>query len=475
MQEPVSAQRFSAQAGSSLVEVMAAAAVLLIGLLGTFGMVDTSQRMTAKNTSRTAATNLGREILEHARSLDYEQLTPTTLVGQLRARAALTGTLQGDGSWTVQRGNVRVNVAAQVCTADDPMDGLASTPPQNACAAAAAVAGTPAESNPDDYRRVTLTLSWVTAGEAARINQTSLIANPGGGLGPRVTSFPDPFATQVTSGTSVPFTATTTSASTLRWSIDDGISAGDAAGGPTSWTFNWNIGTVGVEPWTLDGTYSINVQPFDSRGVPGERRAATVLLNRRVPLAPANVQGGRSEYGGGVIEIEWSPSRERDVIGYRVYRTNADSLKARLCPPPEDGASAVIKRLSCTDYNPATVPVHNVVAVDRPVLGDPTSGTREGDDATINVGGLGPRPSAPTNLQGSVVGGRVRLTWTAPTGLPPIFYRIYRDGIRIDRTATPSPEWTDAEPSQGNPHTYTVSAVSSSFNESVMSNAVTAG
>ena len=469
----MSASRVSSQVGSSLIEVLVAAAVLLVGMLGTYAMVDTSQRTTVKNTSRAAATNLGREILEHARSLDYDVLTPSTLVARLRSRGQLAGTLQADGSWVVQRGNVRVRVAAQVCTADDPMDGIAATPPQNACPAATAVAGAPAETNPDDYRKVTLSLSWASAGTGGTVNQTTLIANPGGGLGPRITNFPDPFATQVTSGTTVPFTVTTTSASAVRWSIDDGISSGDAAGGPTSWTFNWNIGTVGIDPWTLDGTYTANAQPFDSRGVPGERRAATVLLNRRVPLAPVNVQGGRSEFGGGVIELEWSPSRERDVIGYRVYRTNSDALKARLCPPPEAGTNAVIKTTSCTDFNPATVPIHNVVAVDRPVLGDPASGTREGDETTVNVGGLGPRPNPPTNLQFTIVNGRVKLTWDAPTGQPPIFYRIYRNDVRLDRTATSSPEWIDPDPLQGTvDRVYKVSAVSSQFNESVLSNDV---
>lgn len=48
------------------------------------------------------------------------------------------------------------------------------------------------------------------------------------------------------------------------------------------------------------------------------------------------------------------------------------------------------------------------------------------------------------------------------------FYRIYRDGIRYDRTSTTATTFTDATP--GNVvRVYTVTAVDSSFNESDLS------
>lgn len=458
-----------------MLEVLVAASVLLIGILGTFGMVDSSQRMTQKNTSRTAAANLGREILEHARSLDYEQLAPATLVTLLRTKPGLQGQLDAQGRWVVSRGGVKVAVSTSVCTADDPLDGLSSTPPQNACPAAAAVAGAPAETNPDDFRRVTLTLAWAASSENGTMTQTGMIANPGGGLGPRVTDFPDPFTIQVTTGVSIPFVVSTTTATTVRWSMDDGISAGDAIGGPRGWTFTWALGTVGVGTWTVDGTYTANVQPFDSRGVPGERRAATVLLNRRIPMAPAQFSGGRSESGGGVVELEWASNPERDILGYRVYRIGSTGGRTRICPAAGAGADAVTRATSCTDPNPLTIPVYSVVAVDRPTLGDPSSGTREGDASALTVPGLGARPNAPTGLAGAVTDGRVHLTWLPPIGVVPIFYRIYRDGVRVDRTATPLPSWTDSEPSQGTPHKYAVTAVSALYNESVVSTEVEAG
>jgi hypothetical protein len=118
------------------------------------------------------------------------------------------------------------------------------------------------------------------------------------------------------------------------------------------------------------------------------------------------------------------------------------------------------------------MPLYTLVAVDRPVLGNPSSGTREGDASTLVVGGAGVRPGAPLTLNAVVVAGRVVLTWLPGIGSPPIFYRIYRDGVRVDRTATALPTFTDPVALDGNPHRYTVTAVSSQYNESEPSNEV---
>lgn len=461
--------------GFTLVEVMVAALILVVGLLGTFAMVDQAQKTTLASKSRTTTLNLAREVLEYARSLDYDNdLTPAKLVQELRAKPNLAGRTDANGNWIVTRRGIDVQISASVCTFDDPMDGLSALPPQDACPAAPAVAGAPVEVNPDDFRRVALTLQWRVNNQFQRTTQSAQINNPNGGTGPRITNFPDPFAGQVTSGTTIPFTVTTTNSSSVRWSMDDGSSKGDGTGGPTAWTFNWNIGIVGQGAWTVDGTYTASVQPFDARGVPGERRAATVLLNRRWPLAPQNLQGGRSDAHGGVVELEWTPNPERDIIGYRVYRTGSTNIRARICPPPAAGELAVHTATSCTDLDPGNMPLHTVYAVDRPTLGNPASGVREGDSSQITVSGSGPRPEAPTQLTGSIVNGRVLLNWVAPLGsVPAIFYRIYRNGVRVDRTATSLPTFTDPLAMDGGTRVYTVSSVSAQFNESVVSNSVT--
>ena len=464
--------------GFTLVEVMVASAILMMGLIGTFSMVDRAQKTTQANGSRTVALNLAREVLEQARSLEYTELTPATLVPQLRSRPNMAGAITSAGQWQITRRRQVITIQASVCTFDDPADGLSPVAPQNPCTAATPLTGAPVETNPDDFRRVTLTLTWLAAGQAHRMTQTAQINNPSGGTGPKITRLPDPFTLQVTTGVNIPFVVESTTSTTVRWSMDDGVSMGDANGGPTLWGFNWNIGTVGIGSWTVDGTYTASVQPFDSRGVPGERRAATVLLNRRVPLAPGNLAGGRSAANGGVVELEWTANPERDILGYRVYRTGSTSIKSRICPPPAAGADAVVTGLACTDTDPGPQPLYTVVAVDRPVIGTPSSGTREGDASTLLVGGVPlSQPGAPLAVAAVVLNGRVTLTWLPGVGVgaaEPSFYRIYRDGVRVDRTVGKLPlSFTDPVALDGNVHRYTVTAVNDTFNESGHSAEVT--
>jgi prepilin-type N-terminal cleavage/methylation domain-containing protein len=466
---PPHAATTARQQGFTLVEVMVASVVLLVGILGTFSMVDAAQRTTRANNARTAVSGLAREILEQSRALDYEQIAPSTLVGLLRAKSGLAGQIDSQNRWLLTRKGVRMAVTASVCTFDDPMDGLSALAPADSCPPAAAVAGTPAETNPDDFRRVSLTIAWADGGVSRSTTQTGLVANPGGGIGPRITSFPDPFALQVTAAVNIPFVVNTTAAASVRWTADDGISAGDASGGPSIWGMNWNVGTVGVGTWTVDGTYTINAQPYDSRGVPGEMRVATVLLNRRVPMAPSSLAGGRSQYDDGVVELEWAAARERDVLGYRVYRVNASGPRTRVCPSA--AGDAVSTATVCTDSHPPGSPalLYQVVAVDRPTLGDPNTGTREGDASYLTVSSLGVQPSAPATVQASVVDGRVQLSWTPSVVGPALFYRIYRDGVRLDHTVSPTPSYVDADPGATTSHRYAISAVGATYNESPLS------
>ena len=53
--------------GNTLVELMVASMVLVLGVLGAFALLDGANRTTVSNNGRIGATNLGRELLENAR------------------------------------------------------------------------------------------------------------------------------------------------------------------------------------------------------------------------------------------------------------------------------------------------------------------------------------------------------------------------------------------------------------------------
>jgi prepilin-type N-terminal cleavage/methylation domain-containing protein len=483
-----STNRGRGDAGFTLVEVLVASLVLAIGIFAAFTMLDAAGRAAATNNARVGASNLTREISEYARGTDYDLLQPGTVVTALRAHSRIAG----PSNWTIERRGVTYTVQASVCTFDDPKDGLAAADPPNACTPkAAAVAGAPAEVNPDDFRRVTVKLLWSDRQGAHSLTQVALVVNPSGGLGPRIITFPEP-ADQIISGTSVSWTAalnpvTSTPADALHWTVDDGVSQGDVSGaGATSWAFAWDLGTLDTPPFTMDGTYVVSAQAFDSRGVPGEARSVTVHVNRRIPYAPTDLKLGRNEQHGGVVDLDWSRNPERDVIGYRVWRVGLLGARTPICT--DTGLDYTV-RTSCADKTPnglvlpVGIPNYVVAAVDRDDLKATSSTVRKGDESGGFLPTQSTRPDPPVVSTPTIVDGLPVVTWTAPSvdsgaGQRPIrFYRIYRDGgtslnDRYDVTVNASTTWTDPNPGNSTAHKYWVSAVDDRNNESDPSNQV---
>jgi type II secretory pathway pseudopilin PulG len=490
----------SDERGYTLVELMVAALVLVIGVLGTFTLLDGANRTTVTNNARLGATNLAREVLEDARSLDYDLLTPAQLVPALQAKPGMSGT---GSPWKVKRRGIEYTVEASVCTFDDPKDGVAATPPANVCTPqppVQAAAGTLTENQPDDFRRVTVKLTWTTAGNTARsITQTSLINNPSGGLGPRITKFeapPDNVNQFTAASTSAVFPTTTTTAASLRWN-SDGIpnGSGDSTGGPTTWTTSWSIGPAatpqapiaGVVPTqydgtqtVLDGTYSVAAQAYDDRGIAGDSKVAILPLNRSLPLTTTGFEAGRNTaFGGsGVVEFQWKPNPERDIIGYRVYNAGIDQGKGGgndtlVCSTSSAAAT------SCTDMNPsALLASYYVVALDRTDITNATSTPRESPYASVVTVAAAavPAPAAPSSLTvtSDARTGNPLLQWTHPDFTTVRFFRIYRDNCcnvadRYDSTPTNGSSWVDRNPGNNTSHKYWVTAVGPTFNESAPS------
>jgi prepilin-type N-terminal cleavage/methylation domain-containing protein len=476
--------RLRDSSGFSLIEVMVAALIVVIGAGAAFALIESANRAVSSNSARIGATNLSRELAEYARGTDYDLLQPTQVVSALRKHPSIAGTLSA-GAWEIERRGVTYTVATDVCTFDDPKDGLAATPPADPCPAAAAVTGAPVEVNPDDFRKVTFTMTWTARNRSGKATQSALIVNPNGGLGPRITNFGSP-ATQIV-GDAVqwgpllsPLTLTSTSATAVHWTTDD-LSAGDATPGPTDWAFTWDLGTrfSTTAPWVHDGTYTVQAQAFDARGVPGEAKIVTVHINRGEAGPVAGLVAGYNAPMK-VVDMRWNRYDERDLQGYVVIR-EADGVQ--ICPSVGDLQQGV----SCTDPAPLDSSTYAVYAADCQDLKNGVNCARTGPVARTPplgkaTGGSPTGPDQPTGLTASVVDGKPTLTWTAPAAGPngPIrFYRIYRDSgttlaDRYDETVTNAPNYTDPNPGSTTAHRYWVSAVDQNFNESDVSAPVVA-
>jgi prepilin-type N-terminal cleavage/methylation domain-containing protein len=462
-----------AQAGFTLIEVLAAMLVLALGAGAAFTLIDAANRSVTSNNARTAATNLQRELAEYARGTDYDLLQPAQLVPALRKHGAVQGTLSG-GTWTIERRGVTYVVDASVCTFDDPKDGLSATPPANACPAAAPVAGAPSEVNPDDFRKVTVTTTWTKRGRSGKSTQSTLIVNPAGALGPRIVEFTEPtvqvLGDSLQWGPTLTLHLKSTAAAAVHWTTDD-LTSGDATGGPTDWTFTWNLGTrfSTTTPWVRDGTYTIQAQAFDGRGVPGEARIVTVHINRGDPRKVGVTAGYNASRN--FVDMHWKRYDERDLQGYVVIR-NADNKQ--ICPK----VGALQEAVSCTDESPLSSSTYSVYALDCVDLLNGVNCTHRGAaDTTPALGTSTPSapgaPGMPTGLTAAVIDGKPTLTWTAPSAGPAgpiLLYRMYREdgtgpGGRYDETVTADTTYTDPTPGSTTAHTYRVTAVDQNFNE----------
>ena len=486
----IPAPKLSGERGYTLVELLVAAFVLVVGMAGAFALLNGANRTTTVNNARMGANNLARELLEDARSVDYDALKPATIVTTLQTKMGVSGS-----PWKITRRGIVYTVTTEVCTFDDPKDNVATTPPDNVCTPQAPVpvsAGTlDPEIQPDDFRRVTVTLAWNTGDGDKTFKQVSLINNPSGGLGPRITSFPD-FAGQFTLGTSATVPTTTTNAGSVRWNSDGKPNgAGDATGGPTSWSTTWQLGpaAVGLPPSTpgwgtsqydagttvLDGTYTITAQAFNDLGIAGDSRAAVLPLNRSEPITVTGFEAGRN-FNIGKLEFRWNQNPELDIVGYKVYETGPDTTVGNgndtlVCETTR------VEDTHCVDTAamPASDPTYGVVAIDRTIIGDSGSTPRASDYAETQAI-TSTQPAAPSLLLvlPDLSTGAPRLDWVHPDPGSVRFFRIYRDSCctpadRYNLTSSNATNWTDPNATSGL-HRYWVTAVGPGLNESQPSN-----
>lgn len=473
----------TSQSGFALVELVVAMAILLVGILGMVNMIDGASRTTAGNKAREGATALAREMLEIARSSHYESLTPDGIAAELQSRADLADATPG-GAYTISRRGFTYTVELSACAVDDPKDGTGPHAGAITFCPDSASPGT-VDRNADDYRRVSVALSWTHEGVSKTARQATVVSNPAGGLGPSVTALDLTGATSpVTVGlANLSFSVQTASTpASVSWSIN-GDTRGTASGTGTSWNFQWPISTVS------DGTYVVHAQAFDAEGRSGISFSRTVVLNRSVPAAPGGFAGGRNGTPGHV-DIEWLASTEPDVVGYRVYRSSAAGAKGtRACPASSAGADAVTQTTQCVDTGAALLTTQHYViaAVDLDAAGN----KREGASSPVLSAPLGNlQPLTPLGVLlclGSVVGclgpdglqapgDTAVVSWNAATDPDGTvaFYRIYRDGItyahRYDRIyPTGGPlRYVDRD-TDGQVHTYYVTAVDDDFGESPLS------
>lgn len=468
--------------GFTIIEVLMAAFVLLVGVLGTVTLIDTAMGVGKTSRSREAATNLAREIVETARVVDYDLLLTGTAASALQAREGLADAQSGTAGWQVERRGVAYAVSVESCIFDDPKDG-SFTGASTSAGYCAASAGS-GDSNGDDYRKLTVTAEW--AGKRVRL--IANIVNPTGGFGPRIRSVataPIVNANGVipvtSSDTSVIVNVETTAANSLNWDAGDtkhGGQLSDAAGA-TAWSFTWGLGTPvpvasytcsTVVDWVTDGpAYQMTFQPFDTSGTPGDLRTQTVAIDRSTPYPLCSFVGGRNPQHGGVVDLQWRGSFEGDVVSYSVWRNKQGA------EPADKLVCDAVRTTECTDLAPPTG-TDAIAYYVKPKQDNLQYGQVLGPRTDLNVPAVTTANSAPTAPTAVTLtaGAQPTITWAAAgdSDGSVLFYRIYRDGqttsARYGKTSDADTLTFSDRAAGATSHTYYVSAVDDNFAESAL-------
>ena len=460
----------------TIVEVMVAMLILLVSVLASVTMIDRANAVSSESKARDRGVSLARDLVEAARGIAYPDLVQEKLLDQLKATPGLEDANTATTAYEIDRGNIRYTVTPTVCTVDDGKDGLGPHAPVGYCAGATGTA----DVVPDDYRRFAAQLQWRVNNRNYSMRQASSINNPGSAFGPAVTNI-NPVGTILPiydNLVSTNFDITTNrSADSVRWAVD-GNNMGDAAkkgGSDTTWSVSWFIATL------VDGAYLLSAQAYDASGLSAGPYTKSIVLNRFPPGMPTGLVAGANKIGGGLldpqyrVEIEWLRNKERDVVGYRVYRmlgASPNTATDTLVP----GCSTDEKTTSCiTSFTGLGSLVYYVVALDK----DSSGATRAGlpsAPAIVNLTNI--PPTAVRNLTATTnPDGTVKLRWDPPSSAGELtdtieFYRIYRDGSttndRYARVGISSQLSYTAEAG----HSYRVSAVDSQLGESPLSGAV---
>lgn len=502
------------EAGFTIVEVLVAAVLVAVGVLGAAQLVSVATGQSSRTNGRNGATNIARRVVEVARGTPARTLDSATIMATLQAAATdIPDISSADSVWTTRRQGFTYTITPSVCTRDDPGDGV-GTHDGSYCANPAAT--TPPDGQPADFKQVSVTVSWTPNGNTDPIKGVTNVPIGAGGDLPMVSSISmsSPFSCTSTCpaissmGTSsARFSVTTTnSPATFTWLVDGGVRGScppvttTCSGSGNAFSFVWNMGSVTKDSsgmciagaYSYDGVYQIGARGQDVNGLSGGPSSLSVNLNRCAPIPPPNFAATQRDASTTVIDMDWEDNPEGDILGYRVYKGTSNTSRTPICPPSISAGQVIAPDAprECTDpsppnYSKNSAYYYGVYAVDR----DAGGALREGALAYINVNQANKAPNAPTNFAVIAAPSGPTLSWTLPNTLDPDngdtidSFRIYRrvgsanGGTtpvyteRIDRDSLKalcvgtSCSYVDTT-ANGTTHTYWITAVDTRMRES---------
>jgi prepilin-type N-terminal cleavage/methylation domain-containing protein len=330
--------RLPRQAGFTLVEVMVALCLLLVGLLGTIKMIDQASSAQGQSRGREGATNLARELLEDAHATPFNRIGAASwITPQMQALNGGSGTVTAptgaSSRTTVTRRGISYTVTVSWCSVDDPKDGYGPKSGATSWCSDSGVVGT--EATPEDMKRVTATVDYnIGTRTQPQLKQSVTFSALGGMVAPSVTKLEPsstppgttpPFVVS-TNVANVTFLGTSVGAADMKFSVNGvEVTSGVVNNNNGTWTYTWPIAAL------TDGNYTIGAVAVDALGNRSQPYTIQVTLARSSTLVPQNVAGGYNYVnptgasgnpppGALVVELQWDANPEGSVTGYEVLR-----------------------------------------------------------------------------------------------------------------------------------------------------------
>ncbi|HMJ32718.1 MAG TPA: prepilin-type N-terminal cleavage/methylation domain-containing protein [Baekduia sp.] len=406
------------QDGFTIIEVMMAALILLVGILGVTTIVNTANGTTTSNKAREQGLALGRELIESARSVKYQTLRPSTVVASVQAMPGFASA--GGSGWTIKRRGITYTVSLGVCSVDDPGDatgahvagtfcarpavaataatctGLIGTPPRingtggspgadagdcgldtnldgqvdglvqsttTGCPSGTSIPAGTCDAQPDDFKRLVTLVTWDRGAGSRYVIQQATVPFPGLSAYGAITAITPDVGTATANGYTITPGGGGANVSAIHFTATSDQSAnqvnwllGGVDQGPTTWS-----GTSGTFTWNLGNS----APAAETSPANGEVLDGTYLVGARVQDA-GGIHG--NELDVGIVlnrRIPFPPT------GFSLTGAGSGSVTGSWNAPPDgdlvgytmyrqNGSGTPqqicqqIAALSCTDTNPPT-------------------------------------------------------------------------------------------------------------------------
>jgi Tfp pilus assembly protein PilV len=459
-------QRAQAEEGFTIIEVIVATLVLVLGLLTSFLALNVAVHSSSDVRARQAAVTLARQITEDARSIPYAQIASSTIATALQAEPGLANSSSSGSTWTIVRDGFTYTVTPTVTDLNDPKDTSGNT----------------------DIKQVAIKLSWATyQNQSHSLTETATMSAAGEDPGLAASGLALYTPASGYSGSSTAPVITSSSITSLQFVVTaptgtDAIVWTLDGQKESSWDGSTpNNGTWYSSAWSLsgvsDGTYTVGAAAEDANGVVGPAVTISVRLIRNVPSAPvvtgygfnANLMANGSPTTA--AEFQWNSNPELNIVGYRIYNPSGTEIcqTSNSTSNSTCGANAYcVSATQCIDLSPPSTGAPNRTYKIKALYYDANNVLQEGTATSVTLASGVPSPPPPPasltvtkNLDGSAT-----LSWPVSSGGTAVnFYRVYRDGDdyrdRYDSVSASSCTtvctYTDTNRTTG--HSYYVTAV----------------